>query len=886
MNADIPTVTAPPRAMAMIEPGTSSSGSIDDARFAPGTVLIERYRIVGLLGKGGMGEVYRAEDLKLRQPVALKFLPKALTSDPKRLERFHHEVRVARQVSHPNVCRVYDIGEADGQPFISMEYVDGEDLALLLRRIGRPSKDKAVQIARQLCAGLAAAHDKGVLHRDLKPHNVMLDGQGRVRVTDFGLAGFADEFSGREIRVGTPAYMAPEQLAGESVSVQSDIYSLGLVLYELFSGQRAFDAAGQGDKGHSRRTPPTSLTSIVEDVDPIVERVILRCLEVEPGLRPSSALAVAAALPGGDPLAAALAAGETPSPEVVAAADERGVLPVRVAVALLIVTLVGMLGALLVSESTRVVERVPMPETPQVLAKQARDIAASFGYADPIKDTAMGFAYAVDFLDRIRREDAAGRDAEPAHSEGRSVPISFWYRQSSSPLLTMRGHFFFLDEAAKVSFLDPPPKSPGMINVRLDTHGRLIEFLAVPFADLANDDSDATDPDWADLFDAADLDRSRMTPCTPLSVPPVYCGQRRAWCSDSDSDLRLEVGTIRGRIVTARVVIPEDVGWMVGVTGKVRTGIGGTINAALFVTMILGSLILAVRNLQQGRSDKKTAMRLAVFLFCVLLAAWVAVADHAPDFAAEVFKLGQFAVGKALFWAGLCWMNYIALEPFVRRGWPERLISWTRLFSGAWRDPLVGRDVLIGLAILAVATPLLGTLKILTRDAMGLPWLQGIMPANPGSLDPLLGAGYVAGALLQAMAMSILLAFVYLVIPSIFRIALGSFWLAMGLFALCWSTILCLGFGDGTALSAAFTGVWVILFLAVVHRVGLLAGVTSFFFAFSYSFLPITSDPAKWYAGLSWVWLVLVAGLATIAFWTCLAGRPLLKDELLHPKTT
>ncbi len=296
----VPTVTAPAKAAGRVGPSASSSDAIDQARFAPGTMLTERYRIVGLLGKGGMGEVYRADDLKLRQSVALKFLPAALlqrargSKDSRRLERFHHEVRVARQVSHPNVCRVYDIAEADGQRFISMEYVDGEDLASVLRRVGRPARDKALQIARQLCAGLAAAHDKEVLHRDLKPHNVMIDGRGEVRITDFGLAGFAAEFTeGQEdLHAGTPAYMAPEQLAGDSVSVKSDIYALGLVLYELFTGQRAFDRCVADDPLSSRGTAPTSMTSIVEDVDPAVERVVLRCLEAEPALRPSSALAV------------------------------------------------------------------------------------------------------------------------------------------------------------------------------------------------------------------------------------------------------------------------------------------------------------------------------------------------------------------------------------------------------------------------------------------------------------------------------------------------------------------------------------------------------------------------------------------------------------------
>ncbi|HWZ85177.1 MAG TPA: serine/threonine-protein kinase, partial [Thermoanaerobaculia bacterium] len=218
----------------------ASSDSIDAGGFTPGEVLIERYRVIGLLGRGGMGEVYRADDLKLGQPVALKFLPRPFAADPDRIERFYAEVRTARQVSHPNVCRVYDVGEIGGQQYLSMEYVDGEDLASLLRRIGRLPSDKALEIARELCAGLAAAHDRGVLHRDLKPANVMIDGRGRARITDFGLAVAANDVPDGEVS-GTPAYMAPEVLAGKGASVRSDIYALGLVLYELSTGRKAFD---------------------------------------------------------------------------------------------------------------------------------------------------------------------------------------------------------------------------------------------------------------------------------------------------------------------------------------------------------------------------------------------------------------------------------------------------------------------------------------------------------------------------------------------------------------------------------------------------------------------------------------------------------------------
>src|SRR3989441_739172 len=299
-------------------------------RFLPGSVVGGRYRIVSLLGRRGMGEVYRADDLKLGQPVALKFLPPSLERDPGLVERLLREVRTARQVAHPNVCRVWDVGEHDGAHFLSMEYVDGEALALLLKRIGRLPREKALDVARQICAGLAAAHDQGVIHRDLKPANVMIDGRGRVRIADFGLAGLAEEIRGLEIRAGTPGYMAPEQLDGREVTVRSDVYVLGLVLYELFTGRRAFQA---GTIAELRRlqveSMPTAPSRFVDGLDPVIERAILRCLARDPDERPASARAVASALPGGDPLEAALAAGETPSPDLVAASGPRGALSPR-----------------------------------------------------------------------------------------------------------------------------------------------------------------------------------------------------------------------------------------------------------------------------------------------------------------------------------------------------------------------------------------------------------------------------------------------------------------------------------------------------------------------------------------------------------------------------
>ena len=263
----------------------TSSDSISHGRFEPGALFDNRYRIIGLLGRGGMGEVYRADDMRLGQPVALKLLPDTLRHDPVRLAQFHNEVRTARQVSHANVCRVHDIGEADGLLYLSMEYVDGEDLASSLRRIGRFPEDKAADIARQLCAGLAAAHQRGVVHRDLKPANIMLDGAGKVRVMDFGLAAVGRV---EDIRAGTPAYMAPEQLLGREVTARSDIFALGLVIYELFTGRRAFTATTVAElviQHETRSIAPPS--SVVSALDPAIERAILRCLEAQPERRPA-----------------------------------------------------------------------------------------------------------------------------------------------------------------------------------------------------------------------------------------------------------------------------------------------------------------------------------------------------------------------------------------------------------------------------------------------------------------------------------------------------------------------------------------------------------------------------------------------------------------------
>src|SRR5215470_2850882 len=498
--ARTPSAPTQPRSTRSIShPSTtgSSSDAIGGGRFAPGTVLEGRYRIVALAGRGGMGEVYRAEDLKLSQTVAIKFLPERLSQDESALQRFHTEVRIARQVSHPNVCRMFDIGEVEGVTFLTMEFVDGEDLASLIRRIGRLPQDKSIEVARQICAGLAAAHDKGVIHRDLKPANIMLDGQGKVRINDFGLAGIAATIQGAEVRAGTPAYMAPEQLASSEVTIKSDIYSLGLVLYEILTGKRAFEAQTLQELIRVRNEVEiTKPSSLVRDLDPLVERIILRCLDKDPAQRPASALQVAAALPGGDPLAAALAAGETPSPEMVAAAGEDIGYSLRSAIALFAAFLIGVSLYLGMEMKGSGLDKLTLDNSPEVLEKKSREIIGRLGYDARPNDKASGFDYDGDLIDYATKNEKPKPEWDVVFAHPTSF-FQYWYRQSPKPMLATE--FGLLPGV--VGENEPPITLPGMIKVRLDGEGRLLDLIAIPPQKEAARQSNAA-PNWIPLFEA------------------------------------------------------------------------------------------------------------------------------------------------------------------------------------------------------------------------------------------------------------------------------------------------------------------------------------------------------------------------------------------------
>jgi serine/threonine-protein kinase len=530
--------------------------------FLPGAMLAGRYRIVGLLGRGGMGEVYRADDLKLGRPVALKFLPRELEADRDRLDRFLNEARVALTVTHPNVCRVHDIGDIDGRHYISMEYIDGEDLSSLLRRIGRLPEDKALQIARQLCAGVAAAHEEGILHRDLKPANVMIDGRGRAKITDFGLAGLAEGIAGAEIAAGTPGYMAPEQIAGESVSERSDVYALGLVLYELFTGKRAFkaDSAAKLRQMQTESTP-SSPSDHVQGLDPVVEQVVLRCLERRPERRPASALAVAAALPGGDPLAAALAAGETPSPELVAEAGKREAMRPVVAVVLALAGLILFVAATRWSASMSMMHFLPLDKRPEVMIDRAQSILDELGFSEPVYAEPVDQAWGLFTWGSVFDEVSAADDSDRRWEGLRKRPDAgaFWYRQSPAlinPLPTGGDPVY---TRGLVRLTNPPPTSPGDVVVVLDLAGNLRRLEIAPKRFSTRE---ATEPDWAPLFALAGLDLARFEEDRPRYQRYHTPDHRRAWTGAREElpeiEIRVEAGSYEGRPTLFNVATAES----------------------------------------------------------------------------------------------------------------------------------------------------------------------------------------------------------------------------------------------------------------------------------------------------------------------------------------
>ena len=509
----------------------ASSDTVPVGGFTPGLILADRYRIIGLLGRGGMGEVYRADDLKLGQPVALKFLPRALADDPVRRERFFAEVRITRQLSHPNICRVYDIAEVNGQHFLSMEYIDGEDLASLLpaHRLPRHREGARHRAAARGRTGRSArarrpASRSETSQRDdrrTRPcahHRLRPGGRGDRRS------------AGRRNQRHASSIWRRSSWRGKAPRCAAIIYALGLVLYELYTGKRAFTAPTLAELREQKEAhPPTAPSELRPGIDPVVERVVVRCLERDPRQRPSSAAQVAASLPGGDPLAAALAAGETPSPEMVAAASGvgGGIHP-AFAIGLLALVAIGSVAAVLLTDRTSVFNRADPRKPPLALIERIQEHIVRAGYPAQSIDSASGFQYDDGYLDYLRENGTRTGSA----SNRAALAVRFWYRQSPAPIAR---------STTTIQREVPPLYLEGEIAVEVDAEGRLRILTAIPPQSKPSGDAPAVD--WTPLFQSAGLDiatwkpvpRNGIPSAMPMSRPPGrgHCPRPRNFPSES-----------------------------------------------------------------------------------------------------------------------------------------------------------------------------------------------------------------------------------------------------------------------------------------------------------------------------------------------------------------
>ena len=797
-----------------------------ESRFTPGAIVADRYRIVSLLGGGGMGEVYRADDLKLGQRVALKYVP---THHRGSLERLYAEVRVGRQIAHPNVCRLYDVVEVGGQHFITMEYVDGEDLASLLRRIGRLPADKALALTRDICAGLAASHDRGFVHRDLKPANVMIDGRGNARIADFGLAGLEESSSAG----GTPLYMAPEQLEQGIATRRSDIYSLGLVLYEMFTGRRVFDAATRNELRAQHATAKTRPSSLVQEMDPAVERVILRCLEEDPAHRPASVQEVLLALPGSDPLRAAVAAGETPSPEMVAAAGRTGELPASRAWALLALTLALLALMPLLRQRVEVSSRLSEVKGPEALHDRARSVLRALGYGRAPYESG---AYV---------RNSAYVDARPRGARLGPAAAPFLYRDSPAELVPS-------NENGWVRQNDPALSVPGMSWVLLDAEGKLLELRRVAPQRV----SSRAAVNWNAAFREAGLDPAEFRAAAPALNAPVPSDLRAAWVRPRDV-LRVEAASAGGGPVWFAVL--ERGASPIEDPPIAREPSGMTI---LFIVLLCASAFIARRNVVRDRADRSGALRVGAYCGITSFIGWVAISRHHAVPNVEWSRLTGIA-GSALFFAGAAWIFYLAIEPYFRRRWPHQLTGWKRALNGRLGDPLVGRETLIGLAFGAAAM----VAGYVANLAFGGPLLNSL--ASPSAQTPLGMLHPVFRGAGQAVSYAIGLATLLVVLRLLVRRDRAAYVVAFAI---------CVVAGAVPAEPYRFFEQMALIggVLLALRFGGVLACETAFFVVTAASFSPLTLSARDWFFERSLFVLLVLAALAVFAFRASLAGKPLL----------
>jgi len=594
------------------------------------------------------------------------------------------------------------------------------------------------------------------------------------------------------------------------------------------------------------RARPVAPSNLVPDIHPLAERAILRCLEQDPRDRPLSALAVALALPGGDPLAAALAAGETPSPEMVAAAPTGGSLRPAVAGACLAGVLLCLGGIVAMSGKVMAYRQVPLPHSPEVLAHRAGNLLAGLGYPEAPADRAYGWELHKGYYESLR---AKGRSGNPADDPPLYL---FWYRQSPGRVT----------RTGRTEGPQGPPRTPGEAYVVLTPEGHLYRLEIVPDRNAAPA-GPAPPPDWQALLRAAGLDPARLSPIPPIWPPAVFADARAAWRLRDPT--RVQAAAYRGKPVSFEIVEPwhsPAVPLLEPQTGQV----GHTL--LVYGLAFLSAVPLAHKNLRLGRGDRRGARRLAVVGFSLLLIRWFLGGRHFFDLK-EVETLLEAAI-FSLAGGALLWYGYIALEPAFRRRWPRRIISWSRLLAGNVRDPLVGRDILAG-CLFGLTVALLNCCWDLVESSFGgTPALRLI------TVEPLLGFPGVlsrfSASVLGMIQASFILALVFLLLQVLLRKESRAF---AGL-AILYGTAGVFYTREHMPLWLMLIAVGLQLFLMFFAwaRFGLLTDMSGrlvYVLALRY---PLNLDLSVWYSEATLFAVLAIGGLALYGFAVSTASQP------------
>ncbi|HET9369444.1 MAG TPA: hypothetical protein VFO19_04325, partial [Vicinamibacterales bacterium] len=510
-----------------------------------------------------------------------------------------------------------------------------------------------------------------------------------------------------------------------------------------------------------------------------------------------------------DPLQAALAAGETPSPEMVAAAAARSVMRPPAALTLLGAVAVVFVATLWLNDRQSISATLRSDLSIDVLVHRSREILGALGYADRLSDSASGLRFNVGYLRFDRTRAAAGRRQRLLAD--RPAAIEFWFRESPVPLVAdMRPLVGGPPRVGPVSFDNPPRDARGMRSIVLDPRGRLLSFQAVP------DEFDtraAAAMNWDAVFAAAGLDRREFHDAEPTWTPPAASDERRAWTGAyaewPDIPIRLEAAAYRGYLVGFRTLAP----WDRVPPPDAAVGRGQFVGGFVYALSIAG-LVLAWWNLRLGRGDKRGAYRLGVFILIASVIEWLLKVDHVAG--AGEMQLFRLGLGTALVQAVSAYVVYLALEPHLRRRWPEALITWSRVIGGRFSDAAVGRDVLIGLALAGIAA----VVWTLAAWWFGRTTDADLVLAN--ALSARRGLGTLVATMANAVFISVFVCFFALLMRLLFRntiaAALAAWvpWLLLGLVSAV----------DGQAFSPIVTGTFGVVSTFAVFRYGLLAVTT------------------------------------------------------------